>query len=166
MSNAVSRTQPQILADAAAQDGADLQRARSGSKALSIIAAIGATIAIGVLGYRHFTAGEESTDDAMVDADVVPIAVRVSGTVERVLVKDDSHVKKGELLLTLDSAELAARVKQAESELAAAKAEAPTADAQEQVIEAGAKGGLSTSQAKVSTSKAEVSSADAQIANA
>jgi membrane fusion protein (multidrug efflux system) len=158
-------TQSQIVADAPVS-GAEETRAKSGMRKLVIIASLATAIILGFLTYRHFTAGRQTTDDAMIDADVVPIAVRVSGVVAALKVKDDSHVKKGDVLLQLDDTELRARVRQAEGELAAARAEALTADAQQQVVEAGARGGLSTSRAQVFTSRAQVSSAAAQIANA
>jgi membrane fusion protein, multidrug efflux system len=158
-------TQTQVVADAPEMN-AEETRAKGGSKKLMIIAVLGALVILGFFGYRHLTAGQQNTDDAIVDADVVPVSVRVGGVIATVKVKDDSHVKKGDVLIELDASELTAKLKQAEGELEAAKAQAVSAQAQAQVMEAGARGGLSTSRAQVSTSRAQVSSATAQIANA
>jgi membrane fusion protein (multidrug efflux system) len=120
----------------------------------------------GFVGVRAWTANRQTTDDAQVEADVVPISVRVSGPVRLVNVKDNAHVKKGDLILEVDPSDWHARFKQAEGELAAAKAQASAADAQMQVAEATARGGFSVARAQVSTSVAQVSSAQAQVASA
>ena len=54
-------------------------------------------IAIGVWLWR--TAGQETTDDAQVDAHVAQISARVSGTVLRVLVKDNQPTAADATLL-------------------------------------------------------------------
>jgi membrane fusion protein (multidrug efflux system) len=126
---------------------------------------LGAALAVLVLagGYKWLTWGEESTDDAQVEADVVPLASRVGGQVLHVLVKDNAEVKAGEAIVEIDPAEYAARVKQAEGELVSARAQAEAADAQVQIAEASAKGGFSSARATVSVSNAAVSTADAQV---
>ena len=163
MSNVAPSTKPRIVADAPAAQPDEVRRAKSGSRGVFILGLIGVCTSAAVFGYRALTAGEQTTDDAMIDADVVPVSMRVSGVVSTVKVEDNARVHKGDVLLQLDSTELAARVKQAESELAAARAQALIADAQQHVVEASARGGLSSAQAQVSASRAQVSSASAQI---
>lgn len=88
--------------------------------------------ALAALGIHLFlTRGDETTDDAQVEADVVTLAPRVAGAVARVLVKDDQLVRRGDVLLELDDAELAARARQAEAEAETARAQAVAAGAQE-----------------------------------
>jgi membrane fusion protein, multidrug efflux system len=130
------------------------------------LGAIAVLVLGGYLGVRVMNAHRQTTDDAQVEADVVPVAVRVSGAVRVVNVADNALVKKDDVLLELDSSDWAARVKQAEGELGAAKAQAAAAVAQVQVAEASARGGLYTARAQVTASVAQVSSARAQIANA
>ena len=122
-----------------------------------------AAIAIVVFGARWLGASDVSTDDAMVDGDVVPLSVMVGGQVLSVAVADNTPVKKGDVILQIDPVELSARVASAEGDLAAAKAQADAADASEQVAEAAARGGLSSAQAQVSTSRASVGTAEAQL---
>ncbi|MCC6526727.1 MAG: HlyD family secretion protein [Polyangiaceae bacterium] len=141
-------------------------RSKSGRRRVFVILAIGALAIAGYLVFHVLGAHRQSTDDAQIEADVVAVAPRISGLVAVVRVGDNAAVKKGDVLVELDTSELAARCKQAEGELAAAKAQSAAAEAQAQVAEAGARGGLSTAQAQVSTSLAQVSSADAQIAAA
>lgn len=126
-------------------------------------------VGLGLLGYfvfHMYTAGRENTDDAQVDADVVPVAARVSGVVLKVAVADNQTVKKGQLLVEIDPRELLAKVQQAEAGLAAAKAQAAAADSQVGIVEATSKGGLSAARAALSGSAASLGSADAQIASA
>jgi membrane fusion protein (multidrug efflux system) len=110
------------------------------------------------------TANQESTDDAQVEADVVPIAARVNGQIAKRLVEDNQRVKKGDVLIQIDEADFAARAKQAEAELETARAQAAAADAQVHVVEASAKGGLQTARASFSGSSMGVANAEAQLA--
>ena len=66
-------------------------------------------------------------------------------------------------LPALAPADLAARAKQAEAELAAARAQAKEADAQVRIVEAMSKGGLSAARAQLSGTATSAASAEAQI---
>ena len=129
----------------------------------------GAVVALAAIVYFVFhmlTAGKESTDDAQVGADMVPVAARVGGMLLAVPVTDNQAVKKGDLLAQIDPADYENKVKQADAELRAAKAQAAAADAQMRIVEASSKGGLSTARAQLSGSTSSVAGADAQIAAA
>lgn len=102
--------------------------------------------------------------DAQIEADVVPIASRVSGQVRQRLVEDNQRVKKGDFIVLIDDADFTARTRQAEAELATARAQADSADAQVQVVEASAKGGLYSAKAQYSGSSMGVANAAAQLA--
>jgi membrane fusion protein, multidrug efflux system len=137
-----------------------------GRRPFAILAVV-ALIVIGAVGiWTVSTAGHEDTDDAQVSADLVPVASRVGGQVTKVLIAENQRVKKGDPLLQIDDADYAARVKQAEAELASVKAQAGGADAQAEVAEATSKGGLASAQALFSGSSVGVASADAQVAAA
>jgi membrane fusion protein (multidrug efflux system) len=153
-------------ANEAGDDAAAAKRAAGGKRRAFILLGVGAVAIAGYLVVHALGANRQSTDDAQVEADVVPLAARVGGPVIAVRVTENAVVKKGDVLVELDTADLRARVKQAEGDLAAAKAQAAAAEAQASVSEAGAKGGLSSAKAQVSTSLAQVSSADANIAQA
>jgi membrane fusion protein (multidrug efflux system) len=114
--------------------------------------------------YLLLTANQESTDDAQVEADVVPIAARVNGQIAKRLVEDNQRVKRGDVLIQIDDADFAARLKQAEAELDTTRAQAAAADAQVQVVEASAKGGLQYARASFSGSSMGVANAEAQLA--
>ncbi len=139
---------------------------KSKSRPFVILGLLMGVVLLGIGAYVVLTSGEESTDDAQVEADVVPIGVRIGGQVSHVLAKENQRVKKGDLIVQIDDADYAARVAQAEAELATAQAQSLAADSQEQVVEATAKGGLSSARAVVTGSAVGVSGADAQIAAA
>ncbi len=97
-----------------------------------------AAAAAAAFGARwYLTRYDESTDDAQVEADVVPIAPRVGGTVARLAVEENQQVKQGDLVLVIDDADYAARERQAQAELETARAQAAAADAQVGAAEAG-----------------------------
>ncbi len=140
--------------------------AKSGPRPYLVLAGV---VTAGAVAYATFTfvsRGRESTDDAQVDADVVTVGARVGGAIVRVYVADNQQVKKGDLLVEIDPADLAAKEKEAEAELAAAHAQAETADAQVAIVEATSKGGLSAARAALSGSATSVAGADAQVASA
>jgi membrane fusion protein, multidrug efflux system len=130
---------------------------------------VGLVILTGVAAlvvYLMRTRGQESTDDARVEADVVAISVRVPGLVVAVPAQDDHRVKKGDLIAQVDDTEYAARLKQAQAELAQARAQAREAEAQEQMVAASAKGGIVAGQALVLGSSYAVRGAHANVASA
>ena len=94
------------------------------------VAVLLAAVAAG-FGLRAYLARfDQGTDDARVEASVVPVAPTVGGRIVHVLVQDNQVVKKGELLVAIDDADFAARAAQAEADLATARAQAAAADAQ------------------------------------
>jgi len=60
--------------------------------------------------YRYiYTRSHESTDDAFIDGDIVPVSPRVSGHVAKVHVGDNQWVEAGDLLVELDPQDLKAQ---------------------------------------------------------
>jgi membrane fusion protein (multidrug efflux system) len=131
-----------------------------------VLAAIAGLAVIGVGGYLFATRGRESTDDAQIAGDIVPVAARVGGVIARVHIQENQPVKRGDPLVDLDAADLQERARQAEAELALAEAQAQSADAQVRIVEATSRGGLASARAALSGSAAGVGSADAQLASA
>src|SRR4051794_4636861 len=85
---------------------------QGGSKFKFII--LGVVLIGAIIGaYFYFsTLGKISTDDAQVDGHVVMIAPKISGNVTEVLVKDNEHVKAGQVLVVIDPRDYQAKVDQ------------------------------------------------------
>lgn len=64
----------------------------------------------------------QSTDDAFVEGHIVSIAPRVEGPVLNLLIDDNQHVKKGDLLLEIDPKDYEVKLAQAKAKLEEAKA--------------------------------------------
>ncbi|MFN8064015.1 MAG: HlyD family secretion protein [Vicinamibacterales bacterium] len=137
-----------------------------GKRAFLVLLGLFVLVVGGIAAYTFATANRENTDDAVIEADVVAVTARVPGLVGRVLVEDNQVVKKGDVIVELDSADLAARAAQARAELETARAQAAGAHAQEHVVAANARGGLQSAQAQLSGATASVQTADAQVAAA
>ncbi|HEX9100687.1 MAG TPA: HlyD family secretion protein [Polyangia bacterium] len=131
-----------------------------------IVGIVAGAMLLAIGAYMLATAGEEDTDDAQVAADTVPVGTRVAGQIVKVHVQENQLVHKGDVIAEIDPADYAARVKQAEADLASQEAQAAAADAQVAVTTAGSKGGLSSARAALAGSTVSVGSASAQLAAA
>jgi membrane fusion protein (multidrug efflux system) len=123
-----------------------------------VLAVVGVllVLALGGFGAHVFlTRGDEGTDDAFVEADVVAVAPRVGGTVTDVLVQENAAVRKDQPILKLDDADYQARARQAQAELDTARAQASVADAQ-----------VRAARATVSKADAEAEKADLDLRRA
>ncbi|HSR95439.1 MAG TPA: HlyD family secretion protein [Kofleriaceae bacterium] len=148
-------------------------RRRRAKKAYLILGVVSAVVAVAWLGHRWLTKGKESTDDAQVEADVVPVAPRVSGVVKVARVHDNQLVKAGDVLFELDPEDLDVEVARAAAELEAATAQQASADAQVAIAQSSSSGGLSSARAALTGAGASVRgasdamrAADAAVARA
>jgi len=78
----------------------------------------------GYFGYNEYAFYQThvETEDAQTDGNINPVLSRVSGYVDEVLVNDNEHVDKGQLLVVIDSTEYAIKVDMAKAALENAKA--------------------------------------------
>ncbi|HEY5371677.1 MAG TPA: HlyD family secretion protein [Hanamia sp.] len=97
----------------------------------------------------------EDTDDAQIEADIIPIIPRVSGYVKEIRVKDNQQVHKGDTLIIIDDRDLRINVMQAEAALATAQSNVSASRANTNAARSG-----------INTSKEGVLTVDAQIAAA
>ena len=132
---------------------------RSPKKAFMVLGVVLGVALLGVGIYLFITRNDESTDDAQVEADVVPVGPRVGGSVIKVDVQDNQPVRAGDVLFEIDPAEYDARLAQAQADLSLAQA-------QEAIVEAQATGGLVSAKAALSGSSIGVAGADQQVAAA
>lgn len=78
-------------------------------------------VALVLFSVVFFLTGYETTHDAVVEGKMVSISSRVSGQVLNVFVEDGQEVKKGDLLLEVESQPYLLKLRDAESELNHAK---------------------------------------------
>jgi membrane fusion protein (multidrug efflux system) len=85
----------------------------------------------GYFGFKkiYFSVTHESTDNAQVETQIVPVLPRVSGYVKAVNVRDFDSVKQGQLIVELDDAELQSQMVEAEADVQQAKTEVINAEA-------------------------------------
>jgi len=117
---------------------------------LAAAAALAVALAAGVY-YFWFVLPYESTDNAFIEGNVIPMASQVPGRVAELLVKDNQAVKQGEVILKLDPRDYEASLAQARADLAAARSRVEQAKAL-----------VNASEAKVAQAQATVAAADAE----
>lgn len=132
-----------------------------------VLVAFCAYYAAGVLDKAQ---SHEETDDAYVTGHLHQVASRLNGTVEKVLVDDNQHVVKGQLLVTLDARDFRVKVTQALANLEQAKRRARAAESQityqdttAQGQDTDARGSIDDAVAAISRSEAQVREAQAGI---
>src|SRR6266850_5153803 len=126
----------------------------------------------GVLGVRYwaYSAAQESTEDAFIEARVIRIRPRVAGHIAQVRVDDNQEVSEGQLLVEIDDRQYRAALVEARARAAAAEAEAQRAIADaararqlfgRQLI---ARAALDEAEAKERTARAALEAARAEVA--
>ncbi|EPR37359.1 secretion protein HlyD family protein [Desulfovibrio sp. X2] len=120
-------------------------------------------LAVGIPYYIR-AMSHESTDDAFIEAHVVPMSPRVAGHVARVLVDDNQDVKAGDLLVEIDPRDYqaaldAAMAAENTAKAAVAEAQAQAAASQSRLDQAQAD--LVSQRAALAQSKADVAQAQA-----
>jgi membrane fusion protein (multidrug efflux system) len=108
---------------------------KTSSRTAKIIKPIVIAAVIVVIGYIAFTKIShalhyESTDNAQVESNAVPVLSRVSGYIENFNLLDYQQVKKGDTLARIDDREFVLAVQQAEADLLSAKADLSSAESQ------------------------------------
>jgi membrane fusion protein (multidrug efflux system) len=111
-----------------------------------ILAGLLVLVVLAIGAWLWLTAGRESTDDAQVEAHILPIAARVGGSVLKLPVGDNQQVDAGTVLVELDPRDY---------EVAAAKARAELADAEASAVAARSSVPITSTTASSNVSTAE-----------
>lgn len=98
---------------------------------LRLIIIVLVLLVAGYYGYTKisYALRHESTDNAQVETQLIPVLPRVAGYVKSIVVKDYDSVKAGQLLVELDDAELQSQLLQLEADYQAAQADLSNAKA-------------------------------------
>src|SRR6185312_10421692 len=115
-------------------------------------------------GISKYTYAEhhEDTDDAQIEADIIPIIPRVSGYVKEIRVKDNQQVHKGDTLIIIDDRDLKINLMQAEAALSTAESNVNASRANTNA----ARSGINTSREGVATIDAQIEAAQVTLTRA
>lgn len=139
---------------------------RRGKRSLVILLSIVA-IGGGIAAWQLVAnAGLESTDNAQIEAEIVPVPARVGGVVVEILVHDNQHVAQGDIIARIDDVPAKARLAQAEAAVRAAEAKAAAAEVDARIATTNASGNFDVASASKVTAQSEVVAARTQLAEA
>jgi len=122
-----------------------------------------AVLLVTVAGLWSYYSVRESTDDAEIDGDIIPISPRVGGTVVSVNVKDNQYVEAGTVLMQIDPTDYKVALEKAQADWAAAQAMARAAGASVPITSTTTGNDLSSAQANVESAAAGVAAAEKGI---
>jgi membrane fusion protein (multidrug efflux system) len=99
-----------------------MSKEKKSSKKPFIFIGVAAIIVLIGSGYFYVNSGFETTDNAQIDADIIPIRTSISAYVKAVNFKDNQFVHKGDTLVLLNDVEFRAKLQQAQAALENAQA--------------------------------------------
>src|ERR1700720_1613333 len=126
----------------------------------------GVVVSAVVVGLFLFYRNRESTDDAQVDGHITPIAAKISGRIEEVLVRDNEPVKAGQVLVKIDPRDYQAALDNAKATLALAQSEAQSATVDVPRTHENVTSGTSNASAGLLGAEADLARAQAAYAQA
>jgi membrane fusion protein (multidrug efflux system) len=94
---------------------------RNGSLRTFLMLVVPALLLIAGGYYWLASGGSVSTDDAQVKQDIVSVSPQVTGPISQVFVRNGAHVKRGDILYTIDPAPFRVALENAEAQLASAQ---------------------------------------------
>ncbi|NYT85291.1 HlyD family secretion protein [Pollutimonas harenae] len=95
------------------------KKAKIISAVLLLVVAISSAL---YLNRSESSASTQTTNDAYVQADLTMVAPQVAGVVDEVLIEDNQHVKKGQLLFTIDDRDFVVAVNATKAQVSSARA--------------------------------------------
>jgi membrane fusion protein (multidrug efflux system) len=135
---------------------------------LLLVFAIG--LAVGGAWYSSYSSIRESTDDAQIDGHLHPVSARISGTVRKVLVRENQYVEQGTPLVEIDPRDYQVAVDRAKADLAEMEAslhvsrtEVPISSTTTFSLLAGAEASVGEAEASLAATQKEVDAARARL---
>ena len=120
----------------------------------------GSALLLAIVGLYLYYHNRESTDDAQVDGHITPIASKIYGRVDKVLVDDNQAVKAGQVLVKIDPRDYQAAVDQAQASLDLAESEARSAGVDVPRTAANVASGSSSADAQLLGAQADLTRAE------
>ncbi len=125
-------------------------------------------IVIGIAAYQWFQvlSSHEETDDAYITGHLHQISSRIDGTVQKVLVDDNEHVKQGQVLVTLDANDYQVRVQQALADLKQAERQVKVDQSSVHYQDEDSKGETTNAEGTIANALATISKSEAAVREA
>ncbi|MBZ5555061.1 MAG: HlyD family secretion protein [Acidobacteriia bacterium] len=114
-------------------------------------------------GWRIYSAGHVSTDDAQVAGHIIVISAKATGFIKNVYVLDNQEVQAGQLLAEIDDRDYQVRLAQAEADLAVARATARASSTQVSVTSQTTTSLVDQARAGVTSARAGVETAEKDL---
>ena len=151
-------------ADATAEAGAGAKGRHGRYQPHRRLVLIGLVLLLATVGsiYALINRNTETTDDAFIDGDTVPISPRIAGTVVRIHFGDNQRVHRGDLLVELDPADSAVELDAAAAALAEAEARRRKATADLELTQASTIADIARARSAVAAAEAIVAEAEAR----
>jgi membrane fusion protein (multidrug efflux system) len=140
-------------------EGAPVNRRRAGL----FIAIAALVLVVAGIAFWRYSAARVATDDAQIDGHIMPLAARVSGTIQEVHAQDNQFVSAGTLLVQIDPTDYKVALARAEAELAAATAGAQGARTSVPMTSTNATGEVETAESDVASAAARLRVAQARV---
>jgi membrane fusion protein (multidrug efflux system) len=131
-----------------------------------IIGLVAAVLLVAAILYYLHARNYETTDDAQVDAHLIPINARTDGTIRAVYVEDDAYVKVGQPLVDLDPTDTQVSLTQAQARLDRAQAQREAQSPSLPITELNNTTSVSEQQSAVVNAEASLASAQHDYDNA
>ena len=141
------------------KDGKEDEKPKS-KLPLIIICVVVAIAIIGVLIYWLMTRDLESTDDAYTDGRAIAISAKVSGYVTLLAVDDNSPVKAGQLMMTIDPRDYITARNQARANLTLAQAQLSSSQVDLDIAKVRAPANLDQAEAQLAQAEANQQQAE------
>jgi HlyD family secretion protein len=130
----------------------------------AIVLFLGALFSVAMLYFFFFTEHSEGLIlEGIVDANQVVISPKVQGILERLSVDEGSSVRVGELIATLDTAELNANVEADRASVANLRSQLAQSQSNYQMALTETAGDLAGAQARLSVAKAQLQQSQSQL---
>lgn len=128
--------------------------AKRAGKGIFLVVA-GLAVLAGLAGWWALHRGVESTDDAAIEASVIPVSPKVSGYVVALSIADNQTVRKGDVLLKIDPRDYVLAVEEAKAGLASAQARMEAAQFTHNSTTVSAPSDLESARAQVESAMAD-----------
>jgi membrane fusion protein (multidrug efflux system) len=133
---------------------------------IGILAIVGALVILVGGGYWLWSRQFESTDNAQIDANISNVGARVAGTVVRVPIIENQHVRANDVLAEIDPTDLGVALAQAKAQVAQARAQLEAEDPSVAITETTNATNLTNAAANITSASAALTGAEHDVETA